>query len=92
MKQYFVYIMTNKSNRVLYTGITSNLEKRINEHKLKIIPGFTQKYNVTKLVFVEEFPDPESAISAEKKIKGWSRQKKINLIKTMNPDWSELAL
>ncbi|OGQ13561.1 MAG: endonuclease [Deltaproteobacteria bacterium RIFCSPHIGHO2_02_FULL_40_11] len=92
MKQYFVYIMTNKRNTVLYTGITSNIEKRVYEHKMKIIPGFTQKYNVDKLAYYEEFPDPESAIAAEKKIKGWTRQKKIKLIESHNIEWKDLSI
>ncbi len=91
MKQYFVYILTNKSNKVLYTGITSNFEKRVYEHKMGEIPGFTKKYNVKKLVFFEEFPTPQDAIAAEKKIKGWSRKKKIDLIKSMNPSWQDLS-
>ncbi|MBI2646647.1 MAG: GIY-YIG nuclease family protein [Deltaproteobacteria bacterium] len=91
MKQYFVYIMTNQRNTVIYTGITSNIEKRVYEHKMKMIPGFTQKYNVDKLVYYEEFPDPEAAISAEKKIKGWTRKKKINLIESLNLNWNDLS-
>lgn len=92
VKQYFVYILTNKSNHVLYTGITGKFEKRSYEHKLKMIPGFTQKYNVTKLVYYEEFSNPNDAIAAEKKIKGWSRKKKIQLIESKNPQWRELSL
>lgn len=84
-------MMTNQRNTVLYTGITSNIEKRVYEHKMKIIPGFTQKYNVNKLVYYEEFPDPESAIAAEKKIKGWKRTKKDELIQSKNPNWKDLS-
>ena len=91
MKQYFVYILTNKSNQVLYTGITSDFEKRINEHRLKTRPGFTQKYNCTKLVYFEEFSSPNEAIEIEKRIKGWTRKKKVNLIESKNPTWKELA-
>lgn len=90
MKKYFVYIATNQVNTVLYTGVTNNLNRRMYEHKQKLIPGFTSKYNVNKLVFFEEFYTPNEAIAAEKKIKGWTRIKKINLIKSMNPDFNDL--
>ncbi len=69
MNNYYVYIATNGLNTVLYTGVTNNLERRVFEHKNKIIPGFTSKYNVSKIVYYEIFPDPESAIMAEKKIR-----------------------
>lgn len=91
MKSYFVYIATNKSNRVLYTGVTSDLNRRMYEHKNKLIKGFTQKYNIYKLVYYEETPDVNSAISREKQIKGGSRVKKIALIETINPGWEDLA-
>jgi len=74
----------------LYTGVTNNLERRIFEHKNKLIKGFTSKYNVNKLIWYEEFNSPEEAIAAEKKIKGWTRQKKIDLIKSMNPEFRDL--
>ncbi|MDE2001257.1 MAG: GIY-YIG nuclease family protein [Patescibacteria group bacterium] len=90
-KQYSVYIVTNRLNTVLYTGVTSDLQKRIYEHKNKIIPGFTSKYNVNKLVYYDTFSSPQEAISAEKKIKGWTRVKKINLIKQNNPEFRELS-
>ncbi len=82
--------MTNKSNQVLYTGFTGRLATRIGEHKEKIIPGFTKRYNVTKLVYVETFPDAASAIAREKQIKAGPRQKKIDLINAMNPEWKDL--
>jgi putative endonuclease len=82
--------MTNKNNRVLYTGVTSNLKKRAYEHKEKFVDGFTKKYNVSKLVYFEVFEDPENAILREKKIKAGSRQKKIDLINSMNKKWSDL--
>jgi len=88
---YFVYIMTNKS-RTLYTGITNDLERRVLEHKSKQIPGFTQKYNITQLVYYEETDDIGIAIAREKQIKGWLRKKKIDLIETMNPHWVDLSL
>jgi len=82
--------MTNKNNTVLYTGVTSNLKRRVYEHKEKLFEGFTKKYNVTKLVYYEVCPDAQSAIIREKKIKGGSRQKKIDLIRSINPEWKDL--
>ena len=89
-KQYYVYIMTNKYNRVLYTGVTNDLQRRVYEHREKLIEGFTKKYNVYKLVYFEETESIEAAILREKQIKGGSRQKKINLILSMNPQWRDL--
>ncbi len=83
--KYFVYIITNQYNTVLYVGITSNLLSRICQHKEKFIKGFTSKYNIDKLVYVEEFNSVEPAIVIEKKIKGWTRKKKELLIESMNP-------
>ena len=91
-KQYYVYIITNKSNRVLYTGVTNDLRKRVYEHKNKLIKGFTSRYNVDKLVFYDVCEDIESAILREKQIKGWLRRKKIALIESMNPEWRDLSL
>jgi putative endonuclease len=85
-----VYIMTNKYNKVLYTGVTSNLFKRVSEHKEKLIDGFTSRYNVTKLVYYEEFQTMPEAIAREKQIKGGSRQKKLDLINSKNPEWKDL--
>lgn len=85
-----IYIMTNKYNKVLYTGVTSNLFKRVNEHKEKLVGGFTSQYNVTKLVYYEEFATMPEAIAREKQIKGGSRQKKIDLINSKNPEWKDL--
>ena len=84
--------MTNISNTVLYTGITSDLIRRVYEHKNKLVAGFTKKYNLIKLVYFEEFTDVNDAIAAEKKIKGWLRIKKIKLIESKNPDWKDLSL
>ena len=89
-QQYYVYILTNKNNRVLYTGVTNDLKKRVYEHKEKFVDGFTKKYNVSKLVYYEIFEDPENAILKEKKIKAGSRQKKIDLINNMNKEWADL--
>lgn len=89
-KQYFVYIMTNKRNSVLYTGVTSDLKRRAFEHRSKMIEGFTKTYNIEKLVYYEMFAEPIQAIAWEKKIKAGSRQKKLNLILQKNPDWRDL--
>lgn len=88
---YYVYMMTNKTNKVLYTGVTNNLERRVWEHKHKQIEGFTSRYNVTKLVYFEETSDINSAIAREKQMKGWLRAKKNNLIEGINPDWKDLS-
>ena len=88
--QYYVYIMTNKNNRVLYTGVTNDLKRRVYEHKEKFVSGFTGKYNVTKLVYYEILEDPENAILREKQIKAGSRRKKIDLIEGFNKEWNDL--
>jgi putative endonuclease len=82
--------MTNKS-KTLYTGMTNNPIKRTFEHKQKLVPGFTSKYNITSLVYFEETPDVKAAISREKQIKGWLRAKKIALIEAINPQWRDLS-
>ena len=89
-KNFFVYIMTNKNNTVLYTGVTNNLIRRVYEHKEKLIEGFTKKYNCSKLVWYEIYNDSYNAIAREKQIKAGSRKKKIDLIKSMNPEWKDL--
>jgi len=89
-RQYYIYILTNKSHTVLYTGITNDIYRRIYEHKHKLIKGFSSKYNVTRLVYYEVFDSAESAIIREKQIKGGSRQKKINLIMNINPMFIDL--
>jgi putative endonuclease len=91
MKEYFVYIMTNRSG-TLYTGITSDLKKRVWEHANKMIKGFTSKYNIDKLIYFEVFQDPNEAIKREKTLKGWKRNKKIELVKTKNPEFNKLEL
>ena len=83
-------MITNWNNKVIYIGVTNNLERRIYEHKEKLIDGFTKKYNVYKLVYFEDTSDVLSAIEREKQLKKWSRQKKINLIEKMNPKWKDL--
>ncbi len=89
-RQYCVYIMTNKRNTVLYTGITNDLKRRVYEHKAKLAGGFTKRYNINKLVYYEVSGDVEGAILREKQIKGGSRAKKIALINSMNPEWKDL--
>ncbi|VAX21377.1 Excinuclease ABC, C subunit-like [hydrothermal vent metagenome] len=90
-KWFYVYIMTNKNDTVLYTGVTNNLERRVYEHKNKLSEGFTEKYNVTKLVYYESTKNALSAIGREKQIKGWVRKKKVSLIEEVNPDWEDLS-
>jgi len=90
-KQSYVYIMTNKINTVLYTGVTNDLLRRVYEHKDKLIEGFTKKYNVTKLIYYEVFDSIENAILREKQIKAGSRKKKIMLIQSTNPRFKDLS-
>ncbi len=89
-RQFYVYIMTNKRSTVLYTGVTNNLKRRVYEHREMLADGFTRRYKINKLVYYEVFEDIENAILREKQIKGGSRQKKIELINTMNKGWREL--
>jgi putative endonuclease len=89
-RRYFVYIMTNPS-RTLYTGITNSLRRRVREHKLKLTPGFTAKYNITRLAYFESFGDVRNAIEREKQIKAWTRAKRIALVESMNPKWEDLS-
>ncbi|MDD5639813.1 MAG: GIY-YIG nuclease family protein [Candidatus Pacebacteria bacterium] len=92
MKNYYIYIITNYNNTVLYTGVTNNLERRIQEHKSKIISSFSNKYNLNKIVYYEQFNNIEDAISREKQIKGGSRKKKIDLVNNINPEWRDLSI
>ena len=89
-KQGYVYILTNIANTVLYIGVTSNLQKRIYEHKNKLVDGFSKNYNLNKLVYYEVSDSILSAIQREKYLKGKKRQFKINLIETLNPEWKDL--
>ena len=89
-RQFYVYIMTNKNNTVLYTGITNSIRRRVYQHKQKLVDGFTRKYNVVKLVYYEVFGDCMSAIRREKQIKAGPRRKKEELINSMNPEWRDL--
>ena len=88
---YYVYILTNKTNSVLYTGVTNNLERRLWEHRNNFTKGFAEKYKAHKLVYYDITPVVKAAISREKEIKGWRREKKCNLINTMNSTWSDLS-
>ena len=87
---YYTYILTNKSNKVIYVGMTNDLKRRVYEHENHLIDGFTSKYHVTKLVYYEEYNDPMDAIAREKEIKGWLREKKNALITAKNPSWKSL--
>jgi putative endonuclease len=91
-RTYYVYLLTNWNNKVMYVGVTNNLEKRVFEHKKKLIQGFTEKYNVNKLVYFETTQDITAAIEREKQIKKWRREKKNQLVDLMNPEWKDLSL
>jgi len=90
MKKYYTYITTNKKYGVLYTGVTSDIIRRIYQHKNKFVSGFSKKYNTDKLIYYEEYIDPKEAILREKRIKRWKRIWKIELIEKDNPDWEDL--
>jgi len=90
VKQYYVYIMTNKSG-TLYTGVTDDLVRRLYEHKNKLVRGFTERYNITRLVYYETTDDVEAAIQRERQIKGWLRRRKVDLIEAVNPGWRDLS-
>jgi putative endonuclease len=92
MNQYFVCILTNKANKVPYIGVTNNLERRMYEHRNKMVDGFTKRYNLTKLVYFEETFDVTSAIEREKQLKNWHRDWKIRLINDFNPEWKDLSV
>ena len=92
MNNYYVYILSNKSNKVLYIGVTNDLQRRVYEHKNKLIEGFTSKYNVDKLLHYESTTDIKSAIEREKQLKSWSRAKKEELINKSNPQREDLSI
>lgn len=89
-KNYFIYILTNTYNTVFYTGVTNDLTRRVYEHKNKLVEGFTKKYNLWKLIYFEECNDVMQAIEREKQIKDYRREKKLILIKTINPQFKEI--
>ena len=88
---YYIYLIANWNNKVMYAGVTNNLERRIYEHKNKLVRGFTEKYNVNKLVYYEQAKDVVSAIAREKEIKKWRREKKNQLVNKTNPSWKDLS-
>jgi putative endonuclease len=89
-RRYFVYILTNEHRTTLYTGVTGDLLQRVEQHRQKLVPGFTQRYNVDRLAHYEEFEDVRQAIEREKQLKAGSRQKKLDLIAASNPEWKDL--
>ena len=90
-RTYYFYLLTNWNNKVIYVGITNDLERRIYEHKEKLVKGFTDKYNVNKLVYYEQTPDINAALNREKEIKKWRREKKNRLVVNTNPLWRDLS-
>ena len=90
-KTYFVYLLTNWNHRVMYVGITNDLVRRVYEHKNKVVRGFTEKYHVDKLVYFEQTNAVQSALAREKEIKKWRREKKDALVKSLNPEWTDLS-
>ncbi|MCH8846626.1 MAG: GIY-YIG nuclease family protein [Proteobacteria bacterium] len=91
MKNYYIYLLTNWNNKVMYVGMTNNLERRVYEHKNKLVTGFTKRYNINKLVYFEETSDVNAAISREKEIKKWRREKKDSLVLSINQEWKDLS-
>ena len=89
-KHYYVYLLTNWNHRVMYVGVTNDLTRRVEEHRSKLVKGFSEKYNVNKLVYFEETSDVLSALAREKEIKRWRREKKDNLVTSINPEWKDL--
>ena len=88
---YYVYILTNQYDNVMYIGVTNNLKRRLYEHKKELVEGFTKKYHVHKLVYFEQTPDVRAALEREKQLKGWTRAKKNALVETINPQWRDLS-
>ena len=91
VKDCFVYILSNQSRSTIYIGVTSSLERRVWQHQNKVRPGFTAKYNCDRLIYYEAYPDPQQAIARESQLKKWRREKKENLINTLNPTWRNLS-
>jgi len=90
-KCYYVYLLTNSNNKVMYVGVTNDLRRRLYEHQNKLVKGFTEKYNVDKLVYYEQSSDVVTALTREKEIKKWRREKKDNLVRQLNPNWNDLS-
>ena len=91
MRRYYVYILTNWNDKVMYIGMTNDLQRRLYEHKNEFIEGFTKRYKVHKLVYFEETTDVKAAIEREKQLKGWLRKRKNELVETTNPEWKDLS-
>ena len=91
-RKFYVYFLTNRFRTVFYIGVTCNISIRIEQHRSKTVPGFTSKYNLTDLIYLETFDDAYSALSREKQLKGWKRAKKLALIKRANPELNEILL
>lgn len=92
MNNYYVYILTNKNNTTLYIGVTNDIERRLYEHRNELVEGFSKRYHLHKLVYIEETNSIEDAILREKQLKKWNRQKKENLINQLNPEWKDLMM
>ena len=92
MNDYYVYILTNENNNVMYIGVTNNIRRRVYEHKTGVYEGFTKKYRVHKLVYVENCHDVKNAIARERQLKHWGRAKKNELVERVNPDWKEIEV
>ncbi len=92
MPGYYVYILTNWNNKVMYIGVTNNLQRRLWEHQNMLVEGFTKRYNVHKLVYFEQTTDIQIALSREKELKKWRREKKNDLVESENPEWKDLSL
>ena len=91
-KRFYVYLLTNWNNKVMYVGVTNDLQRRLYEHKNQLVKGFTEKYNVERLVYFEETDDVISAWASEKELKKWRREKKNNLVLSVNPEWKDLSV
>ena len=91
MRYYYVYILTNWNNKVMYIGVTNDLKRRLYEHKHQLVEGFTKRYNVHKLVYYEQTNDVHSALQREKELKGWRRARKDALVESMNLTWADLS-
>jgi putative endonuclease len=87
---YYVYILASRRDEAIYVGITNDIVRRVYEHRIKAVPGFTSKYNITQLVWFETYGDPVSAITREKELKKWKRDWKVQLIEAQNPEWLDL--
>lgn len=91
MRDYYVYILTNWNHKVMYVGVTGHLTRRLYEHREQLVEGFTKKYNLHKLVYVEHTQDVQEALARERQLKGWRREKKNALVAAVNPEWKDLA-